>query len=591
MYKIRSRDTLPTDREVDVDLAQLFGVTSDPISVCAGGVYGYTRRSKLEKYAPEESLSGQAQRITDYAREQQLGVPTIYQDPGFSGRNSQRPGLRALKRAVKANRVRVLIIDRLDRLSRNLFVLLDLVKLFSEHNVRLISVRENIDFSQHFGLLILYVLGALSEFYSRLLSEEMRLVRKHQAEQGRLSGSTPFGYCNGRCSTCHHLNGPGYCPYAGNADRHNGAFRIPHPVESVAVRLAFEWYATGKYSDDNIARRLNAETCVLDDGTELPFQTAGRAGVWVRDPDADATNIIWTGNDAEDKVETQALELRYPPGAFNRDTVHAILTNPVYAGFVAYYSTYESGEKKGKPLKGKKRRKPVSAYRGQHEPLVPLGLYRHVQTIRRNKYHCTAGENNPTQAYPLTGLLFCSAAHRPLRGVSSNGGRQRYYVDKLCQQSLPREQWHQKNLCAPEIEEQVADLVGRLQLPAAWRERILAYVVYTEGTDEIEREKFMLRERLKRAQELYELGDYTRSRLERVYAECRAQLANLAPEAGPVGHEAATLLDNWPALWASFTPDEMKTLLYHIFSAIYVNDEGIAAIELRKAFVGLLGGS
>jgi hypothetical protein len=58
-----------------------------------------------------------------------------------------------------------------------------------------------------------------------------------------------------------------------------------------------------------------------------------------------------------------------------------------------------------------------------------------------------------------------------------------------------------------------------------------------------------------------------------------------------VGHEAATLLENWPALWASFTPDEMKTLLYHIFSAIYVNDEGIAAIELRKAFVGLLGGS
>ena len=495
-----------------------------------------------------------------------------------------------MKRAIKTGRVRVLIVDRLDRLSRNLFVLLDLVRLFNAYGVRLISVRENIDFTRHFGMLILYVLGALSEFYSRLLSEEMRLVRKHQAEQGRLSGSTPFGYCNGRCSTCRHLNGPGYCPRAGGPDRHDGAFRIPHPVESVAVRLAYDWYATGEYSDDDVARRLNAETCMLDDGTELPFRTAGRAGVRVKSPDTEVTDVLWHPDAVESETAAEVMGLRYPPGPFTRDTVRDILTSPVYVGFVAYYGCYEGGERGGKPLKGRKRKAPLAVYAGQHEELVSLATYRRVQTIRRNRYHRTTGQRNPTRGYPLTGLLFCSAAHSPLRGIPSNQGRQRYYVDKLCQQRLPHAEWHQKNLRADHLEAQVAEMVGRLQLPAAWRERILAYVVYTDGTDELEREKFALRERLQRARELYEIGEYSRLRFEQVCSECRAQLAALAPEAGPLGHEAAACLDNWPVLWASLTADEMKTLLGHIFTAIYVNDAGIIEVELRKSFVGLIEG-
>lgn len=132
-------------------------------------------------------------------------------------------------------------------------------------------------------------------------------------------------------------------------------------------------------------------------------------------------------------------------------------------------------------------------------------------------------------------------------------------------------------------------MVGRLQLPAAWRERILAYVVYTDGTDELEREKFALRERLQRARELYEIGEYSRLKFEQVCAECRSQLAALVPEAGPLGHEAAAWLDNWPVLWASLTADEMKTLLAHIFTAIYVNDAGITEVELRTSFIGLIG--
>ena len=354
------------------------------------------------------------------------------------------------------------------------------------------------------------------------------------------------------------------------------------------MRLAFEWYATGKYSDADIAQRLNTEICTLDDGTEVSFRTKGRPGVRIKEPDAEAPNIFW--QDEADEIETTAASapLRYPPGDFNRDTVRAILTNPVYAGYVPYYSTYENGYRNGEPLKDKKCKKPVAVYEGKHEALAPLSLYRRVQTIRRNRYHRTTGQRHPARTYPLTGILFCSTVHSPLRGISSNGGKQRYYSDKLCQQRLAREHWHQKNLRADILEQQVAALVTQLTLPDTWRKRILAYVIYEEGTDEIEREKFALRERLQRAQELYKLGDYNRQKFERVRSACHTQLVALNPETSAASHEVTALLDNLLALQTSLTDDELKTLYSHIFSAIYVNNAGIAEIEPRRAFIELL---
>lgn len=89
-------------------------------------------------------------------------------------------------------------------------------------------------------------------------------------------------------------------------------------------------------------------------------------------------------------------------------------------------------------------------------------------------------------------------------------------MDRLCQQRLDRHEWHQPNLRADWIEQKIQDLVTSIRLPTAWRERILTYLFYDEGTDEVEREKLAIRERLRRAQELYRDGDTTREQFERV---------------------------------------------------------------------------
>lgn len=61
-------------------------------------------------------------------------------------------------------------------------------------------------------------------------------------------------------------NGPGYCPYVGRENVGDGANLVLHPIDSVALHKMFEWYATGGYSDADIAEALNSYEYALPSG-------------------------------------------------------------------------------------------------------------------------------------------------------------------------------------------------------------------------------------------------------------------------------------------------------------------------------------
>ncbi len=119
-------------------------------------------------------------------------------------------------------------------------------------------------------------------------------------------------------------------------------------------------------------------------------------------------------------------------------------------------------------------------------------------------------------------------------------------------------------------------------------QRVLAYISYDEGPAELEREKYALRMRLRRATELYVCGSYSLRRVEEIRRECQLQLAQLAPETQAVSQEAHQLLTQLPALWASLTDDELKILYQHIFDVIYTNDQGLAEVLPRRDFQDLI---
>jgi hypothetical protein len=162
-------------------------------------------------------------------------------------------------------------VDKVDRFYRHLQGLLSALDELNDHGVTFVSVKENLDFSTPWGKLALTVLGMLAEIYIDNLREETSKGLRARARKGLWNGSIPVGYCRGNCSRCEDPNGEGYCPNFGQSDL-NPDFPdvslIAHPIESVAVTLAFDWYATGKCSDADVAERLNAYRHRLPDGRE-----------------------------------------------------------------------------------------------------------------------------------------------------------------------------------------------------------------------------------------------------------------------------------------------------------------------------------
>lgn len=199
----------------------------------------------------------------------------------------------------------MVVIHRIDRLYRNLAGLLGFVQLLIEHDVRLVSVTEQIDTSTPWGMLILQVLGALAEMLVRQTSERVRRMKDARARKGLLNGRLPLGYCKGNCSECTHPNGEDYCPNYGQDDIGDGKVPIKHPVDQHAIQLIHNLYAHGM-SYKRIAVYLNTSTFDLPNGEIAKFRTQGIPGY-------------------------------KPPAPFGRDSIRKIITNPTYAGLVAQY--------------------------------------------------------------------------------------------------------------------------------------------------------------------------------------------------------------------------------------------------------------
>jgi site-specific DNA recombinase len=111
----------------------------------------YCRVSTDEQAAEGFSIEGQAEKLRAYAELHDLGDVTVVSDPGWSGKNCDRPGLQQLMTMISAGHVSAVLIWRLDRLSRNLGDLILLADEFGKAGVDLHSFSERIDLSSATG--------------------------------------------------------------------------------------------------------------------------------------------------------------------------------------------------------------------------------------------------------------------------------------------------------------------------------------------------------------------------------------------------------------------------------------------------------
>jgi site-specific DNA recombinase len=80
----------------------------------------YVRVSTEDQAVEGFSIEGQAEKLRAYATLHDLGEVTVIEDPGWSGKNMERPGLQQLLTMVSQGHVTNVIVWRLDRLSRSL---------------------------------------------------------------------------------------------------------------------------------------------------------------------------------------------------------------------------------------------------------------------------------------------------------------------------------------------------------------------------------------------------------------------------------------------------------------------------------------
>ena len=155
----------------------------------------YTRKSTDEGLEMDfNSLDAQREACENYIRSQVAKgwqiLPERYDDGGFSGGNTNRPGLQKLLDDCKAHKVDIIVIYKLDRLSRSLCDFAELSKIFDEYKVDFCSVTQEINTSTSAGRMMLNILMTFSEFERSIVTERIRDKMAATRRKGEWVGGT-----------------------------------------------------------------------------------------------------------------------------------------------------------------------------------------------------------------------------------------------------------------------------------------------------------------------------------------------------------------------------------------------------------------
>lgn len=156
-------------------------------------IAGYVRVSS-DAQTENYSIPQQKKYIENYCELKGWTLIKIYVDGGFTGANTDRPALQDLIEHL--NQYDMVLVYKLDRLSRNQKDTLVLIEKFNEKNVKFASIQENFDTSTPLGMLMLGVLSAFAQLEREQIKERMALGRKGRLEKGlwRAGSNVPTGY-------------------------------------------------------------------------------------------------------------------------------------------------------------------------------------------------------------------------------------------------------------------------------------------------------------------------------------------------------------------------------------------------------------
>ncbi len=323
----------------------------------------------------------------------------------------------------------------------------------------------------------------------------------------------------------------------------------------------------------------------------------------------------------EVRFRTKGVANRNPDRPFQRDSIREIIQNLFYVGLIARRPNPPldmdddrvpgilEGAPSRKPKKledGMTRRTITEMHPGRHQGIIPLGLWQANQQALKSRGTTPITDGRTVHEYMLSGIAYCwecrsyDGRKASLRGITSN--RYQYYrcatmiseyksrrkaspevlseAMNLLGMNAEEEQSrtelcerHRSTLQQKSLEEQVTQMIQRLQIPPEWYELILAYYLSDQGMSEFELRSYNLRQELTRQRELFKRGHITEAEYEQAYLQIDRQLQRLQPSVQPEARQVAHHLKDFGDLWLRMSLTERRAILSSVFTALYFSSD------------------
>ncbi|MDZ4853236.1 MAG: recombinase family protein [Pirellulaceae bacterium] len=388
----------------------------------------YTRKSTEEGLDQQyNSLDAQRDAGESYIRSQVNEgweiVHDRYDDGGFSGGNIERPALKRLMEDIQAGKIDCVIVYKVDRLSRSLLDFARVMETFDKYSVSFVSVTQHFNTTHSMGRLTLNILLSFAQFEREIIGERIRDKLAAQCRRGQWTGGYPvLGYDVDRSERTPKL--------------------VINSEEATKVRRIFSLY--------------------LELKNLLPVVHELDERGW--------TNKLWHSKKG------------LPKGGrvFDKGSVHALLTNPIYCGKIKHKT---------------------DLYQGQHQAIVDTDIFDRVQAqLRENGFN--RGNRMPSKhGGLLKGIIRCPHCNVAMvhNMTKRNSIVYRYYT---CVRAIKRgrQSCRHPSLPAGEIEAAVVDQVRDISRDIKLRDEIIrqAMVATQQGRSELESHHVQLTRQLTR---------------------------------------------------------------------------------------------
>ena len=157
-------------------------------------IFGYARLNNQRPTPKNMGIRNQVQAIRSWTEEKGYTIRKIFRDTDSNSASLDLPNLKKLIYLIEKGEVSVLIIARLDRLTRVIRLHKKLLDLFEEKNVRFVSITEGLDSKSKSGKKVLEALGIIALWDAKSISDRTRRMIELKREIGECVGHAPFGY-------------------------------------------------------------------------------------------------------------------------------------------------------------------------------------------------------------------------------------------------------------------------------------------------------------------------------------------------------------------------------------------------------------